>query len=93
MESKAKKIFSCYASVGLDEEQKEGARRWLNLQHTGEELVPLENKVKKELKNSHYRMNAFHNLRCDVELSKEGFFILKSIYFDGITYNVIPSNY
>lgn len=95
MESKTKatNTFTCYVPVGLNEEQKERARRWLNFRHTGSELVPYEKKVSKKLKNSHYRMNAFHNLVCDMELDEDGKFLVKSIHIDGISYSVIPSNY
>jgi len=55
-----------------DNEELSAVSRWLNLQHAGKELIPLDEKCSQEHKDAAWHLHACHRFRAKFSINKQG---------------------
>jgi len=74
MARKPSNIIKTTIDLSLNEEQRRQAFRWINVQHTGKETVPLDTKIKlaPEHVGAGYTLCRGRRIEVEVEVSKNG---------------------
>jgi len=72
MKSTAKNTFVAEVSVSLPPDQELSLNRWLNLQHAGKELIPLNEKCSQEHKDAAWHLHKCRRYRMKFEINKKG---------------------
>ena len=72
MKSLTKNTFVAEVNISLPCEGKVELNRWLNLQHTGKELISLTEKVSREHKEAAYALHRCRRYRMKFRINKRG---------------------